>query len=99
MVALSWDPRLLMISNSVTRERYVNAMESYCAGTLQHVTDYAANRTPTLSEMLATRRKSIGVFPMYHLFEWAHNLSLPGEVFLHHTIQSLELLGADFVIL
>lgn len=80
-------------------KRYVAAMESYCAGTLQHVADFAADRAPTLSEMLTTRRMSIGVFPMYPLFEFAYNLSLPDEVFSHPTIQQLEVLGADFVML
>ncbi|KAK7975751.1 hypothetical protein PG989_014214 [Apiospora arundinis] len=64
-------------------KRYVDAMKAYCAGALQHVEDYAADRMPTVPEMLETRRMSIGVFPMYLLVEFAYDLNLPDEVFLH----------------
>lgn len=74
-------------------------MEAYCAGALQHVEDFAADRMPTVSEMLLTRRMSIGVFPMYQLIEFACGLRLPDEVFLHPTVQRLEILGAEFVML
>jgi hypothetical protein len=74
-------------------------MTSYCAGALQHVEDHAAARIPAISEMLETRRMSIGVFPMYPLIEFAYDLDLPDEVFLHPTIKALENLGAEFVML
>lgn len=74
-------------------------MESYCAGALQHVDDHTAKRTPTIEEMMDTRRKSIGVFPMYPLIQFAFGLDLPDEILLHPTIQSLENLGAEFVML
>ncbi|KAK6845983.1 terpene synthase metal binding domain protein [Apiospora arundinis] len=80
-------------------KRYVDAMKAYCAGALQHVEDYAADRMPTVPEMLETRRMSIGVFPMYPLVEFAYDLNLPDEVFLHPTIQMLENLGAEFVMM
>ncbi|KAJ2982870.1 hypothetical protein NUW58_g6353 [Xylaria curta] len=80
-------------------ERYVRAMSSYCDGALQHVEDYVADRIPAISEMLETRRVSIGVFPMYPLIEFAYNLNIPEEVFLHPTVQTLENLGAEFVML
>ncbi|KAI1393511.1 terpene synthase metal binding domain-containing protein [Hypoxylon trugodes] len=80
-------------------KRYVDAMRSYCAGALQHVEDHAADRNPTIVEMLDTRRMSIGVFPMYPLIEFAYELDIPDEVFEHHTIQTLENLGAEFVML
>ena len=79
--------------------RYVQAMQSYCAGVLQHVEDHVTDRVCTIQEMLETRRMSIGVFPMYPLVEFAYGLDLPDEVFCHPTIQALENLGAEFVML
>ncbi|KAI0460034.1 terpene synthase metal binding domain-containing protein [Xylaria acuta] len=88
-----------ILKHSSTVKRYVNAMTSYCAGALQHVEDHAAARIPTIPEMLETRRMSIGVFPMYPLIEFAYDLNIPEEVFQHPTIQVLENLGAEFVML
>lgn len=74
-------------------------MASYCAGILEHVQDFAADRIPTILEMLETRRRSIGAFPMYQLVEVAYDLKIPDEVFLHPTIQTLEKLGAELILL
>lgn len=74
-------------------------MQSYCSGVLQHVKDHAADRIPTVLEMIETRRMSIGAFPMYPLIEFAYDLDIPDEVFLHPIIQTLENLGAEFVTL
>lgn len=74
-------------------------MTDYCEGALQHVEDHVADRIPDIAEMLETRRKSIGVFPMYPLIEFAYDLAIPDEVFSHPTIQALENLGAEFVML
>ncbi|KAK8023454.1 terpene synthase [Apiospora marii] len=79
--------------------RYVEAMKSYSTGCLQHVADFTADQTPTILEMVKTRRMSIGVFPMYPLIEFAYDLNLPDEVFLDPTVQKLENLGAEFVML
>ncbi|KAI0156091.1 terpene synthase metal binding domain-containing protein [Pestalotiopsis sp. NC0098] len=80
-------------------QRYVRAMTSYCAGVFQHVEDHTSDRTPSIADMLETRRQSIGVFPMYPLIEFAYNLDLPDQVFLDPAIQALENLGAEFVML
>lgn len=80
-------------------KRYVEAMVSYCAGVLQHVDDYAADRIPEISEMLDTRRKSAGVSPMFPLVEFAYGLRLPDEIFHHPTIQTLETLAVELVVL
>lgn len=74
-------------------------MTSYCAGVFQHVEDHTSDRTPSIADMLETRRQSIGVFPMYPLIEFAYNLDLPDQVFLDPAIQALENLGAEFVML
>ncbi|KAH8164929.1 hypothetical protein CIB48_g3318 [Xylaria polymorpha] len=82
-------------SKSRTVQRYITAMTDYCEGALQHVEDHVADRIPDIAEMLETRRKSIGVFPMYPLIEFAYDLAIPDEVFSHPTIQALENLGAE----
>ncbi|KAK8092575.1 hypothetical protein PG999_014774 [Apiospora kogelbergensis] len=79
--------------------RYVEAMKSYSTGCLQHVVDFTADQTPTLLEMLETRRISSGVFPMYPLIEFAYDLNLPDEVFLDPTVQKLSNLGVELVML
>jgi hypothetical protein len=80
-------------------KRYVKYMKHYCAGCLQHVEDYSAERTPTIQEMLDTRRMSIGVYPMYPLVEFAYGLDIPEYVFSDPNLQMLENLGAEFVML
>lgn len=74
-------------------------MKSYSTGCLQHVVDFTADQTPTLLEMLETRRISSGVFPMYPLIEFAYDLNLPDEVFLDPTVQKLSNLGVELVML
>ncbi|USP77060.1 uncharacterized protein yc1106_04334 [Curvularia clavata] len=64
-----------------------------------HVGHFTTNHIPSLQEMLSTRQLSVGVAPLYHLVEYAHEIVLPDEVFEDPVIQALERLGADFVIL
>lgn len=82
-----------------TQRRFVRAMQHYTLGVAQHVGHFTANHIPSLKEMLSTRQLSVGVAPLYHLVEYAHEIVLPDEVFEHPVIQALERLGADFVIL
>ncbi|KAI1811307.1 terpene synthase metal binding domain-containing protein [Poronia punctata] len=79
--------------------RYIQAMESYCAGALKHVQDHVTDKVVSVEEMIETRRMSIGVFPMYPLVEFAYSLNLPDEVFEHPIVRTLEDLGAEFVML
>lgn len=74
-------------------------MESYCIGVLQHVEKFAVNQIPTVSEILETRRQSIGMSPLYQLVEFACGLEIPDTVFSHPTIQTLEDLAAELVAL
>lgn len=72
-------------------------MNKYCTGALTHVSDYALNQEPTLADMVQSRRDSGGVSPIYHLVEYAHDLSVPDEVFQSHLVLELEVLGIDLV--
>jgi hypothetical protein len=76
-----------------TQRRFVRAMQHYTLGVAHHVGHFTTNHIPS------TRQLSVGVAPLYHLVEYAHEISLPDEVFEHPVIQALERLGADFVIL
>lgn len=72
-------------------------MHAYCDGAINHVDDEFDNRTPTLEEIILTRRMSAGVSPLYHLVEYAHRIKLPDFVFKHPVVQELEVLGIDMV--
>ncbi|KAK7931189.1 terpene synthase [Apiospora marii] len=82
-----------------SEEPVVMAHDSFYQQFARHVADFTADQTPTILEMVKTRRMSIGVFPMYPLIEFAYDLNLPDEVFLDPTVQKLENLGAEFVML
>lgn len=74
-------------------------MQDYAAGVAAHVTHFSNERTPSVLEMLETRRLSVGVAPLYCLVEWAHGMRVPEGVFEDEVVRELEGLGADFVIL
>jgi hypothetical protein len=82
-----------------TQRRFVRAMQHYALGVAYHVGHFTTNHIPSLEEMLSTRQLSVGVAPLYHLIEYAHEIVLPDEVFGCPVIQALERLGADLVIL
>lgn len=86
-------------SSNGTQRRFVRAMQQYTLGVAHHVGHFTTDHIPSLQEMLSTRQLSVGVAPLYHLVEYAHEIVLPDEVFEHPVIQALERLGADFVIL
>lgn len=91
--------RLQEGSSFGVQRRFAHAMQHYASGVAHHVEHFTTNHTPSLEEMLQTRQLSVGVMPLYHLVEYAHGLSIPEEVFEHPVIQTLERLGAEFVIL
>ena len=57
-----------------TQQRFLEAMTDYCNGVLEHVNQGSQKQTPTIEEMLATRRRSIGVTPLYAFVEYAASL-------------------------
>ncbi|KAF4454624.1 hypothetical protein F53441_2858 [Fusarium austroafricanum] len=81
------------------RRRFALSMKDYTDGVVHHVKDFSRNSIPSIEEMLETRRLSSGVTPLYHLVEYAHDITLPDEVFEDPVIQTLERLGSDFVLL
>ncbi|KAM0545031.1 hypothetical protein ACHAPJ_011541 [Fusarium lateritium] len=81
------------------QRRFALSMKQYTDGVVHHVKHFSSSRIPSIQEMLETRRLSSGVTPLYHLIEYAHEIELPDEVFEDAVIQTLERLGADFVLL
>ncbi|TGJ78355.1 hypothetical protein E0Z10_g10414 [Xylaria hypoxylon] len=75
-------------------------MADYCAGALMQVEDFSAHKIPpTPEEMLKRRQLSAGVSPLFSLVEYAHALRIPDYVFEHPTIQEIEQLGIEFVLI
>ncbi|KAF7563563.1 hypothetical protein G7046_g584 [Stylonectria norvegica] len=89
--------RVSLKSSPGVQNRFAQAMHAYATGALAHVDDQSADRTPSLEEMIVTRRTSAGVSPIYHLVEYAHGLIVPDYVFQDTVIQELESLGMDMV--
>ncbi len=58
-----------------------------------------ADRIPRIPEMIETRQKSVGVFPIYSFVECGYDLKMADEVFLNPTMQELEKFGADSITL
>jgi Terpene synthase family 2, C-terminal metal binding len=93
--SLLWSPADFVVAG--VQRRFAKTMNAYCQGALVQVLDYSTGRTPSLEEMVLTRRLSAGVSPLYHLVEYAHGIEMPDEVFEHPVIQELEYLGIDLV--
>lgn len=95
-------------------------MSDYCNGTLEQVRHCSTGARPSLDEMLALRRQSAGVSPLFALVEYvailgdkfnmvendaddyrryAHKLELPDCVFESRSIQEIERIGIDLVLL
>ncbi|KAL5355212.1 terpene synthase metal binding domain protein [Aspergillus floccosus] len=109
-VAPRSENRLVQVHNTVwervakgspigVRRRFANAMKNYCTGTLKQVRNCSNGDYPTLQEMLDLRRQSSGVSPLFALVEYAHKLNLPDSVFETRSIQEIERLGIDLVLL
>ncbi|KAI1299706.1 terpene synthase metal binding domain-containing protein [Xylaria venustula] len=80
-------------------KRYVRGMTSYCAGLREQVKISTERRIPKLQELLNVRRNTIGVYPLFAIFEYAYDLNIPDIVFSHPSIQELETLGIEMAML
>ncbi|KAF9893906.1 hypothetical protein FE257_008877 [Aspergillus nanangensis] len=79
--------------------RFSKAMRAYCTGTLAQVRNCSQGEYPSISEMLNLRRQSSGVSPLFALIEYAHKLALPDYIFESESIQEIERIGIDLVLL
>jgi hypothetical protein len=81
------------------RERFVGALQDYCHGALQQVRDCSTSTSRDLEDLLAVRRSSISVLPLYALVEFGHQLDLPERLFEHASIQQIRALGLDIILI
>lgn len=51
------------------QQRFADAMERYCEGILEHVSDYFDNMIPSLKQYMDIRRRGVGVAPFFSLLE------------------------------
>jgi hypothetical protein len=81
------------------RERFKAAMQDYCRGALQQVRDCSTGTSRDLEDLLAVRRRSVAVLPLYSLVEFAHRLDVPKQVFEHDSIQRIRALALDVILI
>ncbi|PKY05071.1 pentalenene synthase [Aspergillus campestris IBT 28561] len=93
-----WD-RMAASSPAGVRRRFAKTMTDYCNGSIEQVRACSTGRSPSLEEMLALRRQSAGVSPLFALVEYAHKLNLPDCVFEARSIKEIERIGIDLVLL
>ncbi|PKX98052.1 terpene synthase family protein [Aspergillus novofumigatus IBT 16806] len=91
--------RVAQASPPGIRRRFASSMRYYCKGSIEQVRTCSIGRCPSLDEMLALRRQSAGVAPLFALVEYAHKLDIPDHVFECRSIQEIERIGVDLVLL
>ncbi|KAB8236095.1 terpene synthase family protein [Aspergillus alliaceus] len=91
--------RLTRASPIGVQRRFAKAMRDYCSGAIEQVHNCSRDEYPTLDEMLALRRRSSGVLPLFALVEYAHKLDIPDSVFKTRSVQEIERIGIDLVLL
>ncbi|KAE8161751.1 pentalenene synthase [Aspergillus tamarii] len=91
--------RLAKVSPVGVRRRFAKAMRDYCNGAIEQVHSCSRGEYPTLDEMLALRRQSAGVSPLFALVEYGHKLHIPDSVFETRSIKEIERIGIDLVLL
>ncbi|KAL5042244.1 hypothetical protein BDW71DRAFT_200728 [Aspergillus fruticulosus] len=82
-----------------TQQRFANAMRDFCLGSLAQVRNTSLRMCPSVEDMLALRRQSAGVMPIYALIEYAHHLDIPDAVFECASIKEIQRIGVDLVLI
>ncbi|KAJ5247787.1 terpene cyclase [Penicillium chermesinum] len=81
------------------QKRFARAMADYSHGVISQVEVCSSGENVSLEEVLALRRHSAGVSPLFPLIEYAHRLRIPDQVFECPSIKEIERVGIDFVVL
>jgi hypothetical protein len=81
------------------RERFMAAMQDYCHGALQQVQYCSTGTSRDLEDLLAVRRSSVAVLPLYSLVEFGHRLDVPKQVFEHASIRRIRALALDVILI
>ncbi|KAJ0427021.1 terpene synthase metal binding domain protein [Aspergillus carlsbadensis] len=93
-----WE-RVVKASPVGTQRRFAQAMHDYCMGSLAQVQNASTKTYPSIEEMLEIRRQSSGVAPLFALVEYAHKLDIPEDVFETKSIQEIDRIGVDLVLI
>ncbi|KAL2856286.1 terpene synthase metal binding domain protein [Aspergillus pseudodeflectus] len=93
-----WE-RIVKASPIGTQRRFAQSMHDYCMGSLVQVQNASTQTYPSIEEMLGIRRRSSGVAPLFALVEYAHKLNIPDTVFETRSIQEIDRIGVDLVLI
>ncbi|KAF2237958.1 terpenoid synthase [Viridothelium virens] len=92
--------RLSQTSSKGVQNRFAASMTSYVEAVMQQVNlQSTAVLTSTIEGLVALRRDSIATTPIYALIEYAYGLELPDEVIKHPSIQKIETIATDMVLI
>lgn len=86
-------------SRTGIRRRYVASMRQYSLGTLAQVRQAESTRVATFEEVLAQRRQSVCVTPLFALVEFGHKIDLPDEALENAHVRRLKALGVEIILL
>ncbi|KAF2211343.1 hypothetical protein CERZMDRAFT_43531 [Cercospora zeae-maydis SCOH1-5] len=81
------------------QRRFLKTLHDFCDAVLDQVGNCSTNRLPTVEEILATRRQSAGVAPLFPLFEFANSLVIPDSFFEAPATIELQDLAMDSALL
>lgn len=81
------------------QHRYVASMRQYSSGTLAQVRQAQTTRTGTFEEVLAQRRQSVCVTPLFVLVEFGHRIDLLDVAFENANVRRVEVLGVEITLL
>jgi hypothetical protein len=81
------------------RNRYVASMRQYSSGTLAQVRQAQSGRAAKFEEVLAQRRQSVCVTPLFVLVEFGHKIDLLDDDFENAYVRRLEMLGVEITLL
>lgn len=74
-------------------------MRQYSSGTLAQVRQAQSGRAATFEQVLAQRRQSVCVTPLFVLVEFGQNIDLPDDAFENAYVRRLEMLGVEITLL
>jgi len=95
---LSWPCRDIDCVTGI-QHRYVTSMCQYSSGTLAQVRQAQTSRTATFEKVLAQRRQSVCVTPLFVLVEFGHRIDLLDDAFENANVRRLEALGVEITLL
>ncbi|CZR54145.1 related to pentalenene synthase [Phialocephala subalpina] len=91
--------RVVKKSPQYVQRRFADAMEQYCEGIMEHVSDYFEDNIPSLEQYMDVRRRGVGVAPVLTLIECTDEIKIPDKVYNNKHFQELRRVGIDVVLI